>query len=62
MKLKLWFRKIKLYLWKIFIYTLYYKNNNIMSDFKTLLIQDSRIANITDKETFAVFDGASQST
>ena len=33
-----------------------------MSDFKTLLIQDSRIANITDKETFAVFDGASQST
>ena len=33
-----------------------------MSDFKTLLISDARIANITDKETFAVFDGASQST
>ena len=30
------------------------------SDFKTLLISDARIANITDKETFAVFDGASQ--
>ena len=33
-----------------------------MSNFKTLLIQDSRIANITDEETFAVCDGASQST
>ena len=31
-------------------------------DFKTLLIQDSRIANITSEETFAVLDGASQST
>ena len=32
-----------------------------MSNFKTLLIQDSRIANITDQETFAVTDGPSQS-
>ena len=29
-------------------------------DFKTFLIQDSRIANITSEETFAVLDGASQ--
>ena len=33
-----------------------------MSDFSTILIEDSRIANITDKETFAVMSGASQST
>jgi hypothetical protein len=35
-----------------------------MSDpnFKTMLIQDARIANITDIETFCVMDGASQST
>ena len=32
-----------------------------MSNFKTCLIQDSRIANITDEETFAVLDGPSQS-
>ena len=31
-----------------------------MSTFKTILIQDSRIANITDEETFAVADGPSQ--
>jgi len=33
-----------------------------MSDFSTVLIEDSRIANITDKETFAVMSGAAQST
>ena len=33
-----------------------------MSDFQTLLISDARISNITDKEHFAVLDGASQST
>jgi len=33
-----------------------------MSTFKTCLIQDSRISNITDEETFCVMDGASQST
>jgi hypothetical protein len=33
-----------------------------MSTFKTILIQDSRIANITDEETFAVADGPSQSS
>jgi len=33
-----------------------------MSDFKTILIEDSRIANITDKETIGVMSGASQST
>ena len=33
-----------------------------MSTFKTCLVQDSRIANITDEETFCVLDGASQST
>lgn len=33
-----------------------------MSDFSTILIEDSRIANITDKETFAVMSGASQCT
>ena len=33
-----------------------------MSTFKTVLIQDSRISNITDEETFGVLDGASQST
>ena len=31
------------------------------SNFKTCLIQDSRISNITDQETFAVLDGPSQS-
>ena len=29
---------------------------------KTVLIQDARIADITDEEHFAVLDGASQST
>lgn len=29
------------------------------SNFKTCLIQDSRISNITDQETFAVLDGPS---
>ena len=33
-----------------------------MSDFSTILIEDSRIANITEKETFAVTSGASQCT
>ena len=33
-----------------------------MSDFSTILIEDSRIANITEKETFAVMSGASQCT
>ena len=33
-----------------------------MSTFKTILVQDSRISNITDEETFTVLDGASQST
>ena len=33
-----------------------------MSDFSTILIEDSRIANITEKETFAVMAGASQCT
>ena len=33
-----------------------------MSTFKTILIQDSRIANITDEEVFAVADGPSQQT
>jgi len=33
-----------------------------MSDFKTVLIEDSRIADITDKEVFGVQSGASQST
>jgi hypothetical protein len=33
-----------------------------MSDFRTVLIEDSRIADITDKEVFGVQSGASQST
>ena len=33
-----------------------------MSNFKTCLIQDSRISSITDEETFGVLDGAAQST
>jgi len=33
-----------------------------MTDFSTILIEDSRIANITEKETFAVMSGASQCT
>jgi hypothetical protein len=33
-----------------------------MSSFKTLLIEDSRIADITDSEVFGVLSGASQST
>jgi hypothetical protein len=32
-----------------------------MSNFKTCLIQDGRISNITDEETYAVLDGPSQS-
>lgn len=33
-----------------------------MSDFRTVLIEDSRIADITDREVFGVQSGASQST
>jgi len=33
-----------------------------MSDFRTVLIEDSRIADITDKEVFGVQSGASQNT
>ena len=47
-----------------FVYVNIYtrKTYNIMSTFKTILVQDSRISNITDEETFTVLDGASQST
>jgi hypothetical protein len=33
-----------------------------MSSFKTVLIEDSRVADITDSEVFGVLSGASQST